>query len=322
MWTGELNSQGGPICECTEGYVFNEWSVCVAIPPTPKPQTCQDYFGLHSVWTGEYNAEGGFLCGCGTGYEMDNDSSKCVLLANPVQPTIELSDVKDTPAESVTVSSIGLPESPAVVSYDNESDDRNDTIASIISFIILFGAIFLFYRWHNNDSPKPEWVNDIRKTPLVGPAMHNFSILGYTVFGLAVVIVLLVGMPWLLIVAPVLLLIIYTYSWWMNHLPVLFGLLILGVMVYAFANSNDSSSPVNRDTTPTFHGRPCTTADCHGHRAGYAWAEEENITNPNDCGGKSDSFIEGCEMWAEDNEGSDETTFGDRWESNRGRWDN
>lgn len=40
------------------------------------------------------------------------------------------------------------------------------------------------------------------------------------------------------------------------------------------------------------------TGDCSGHEAGYDWADEEGITDPSDCSGNSDSFIEGCEAYA------------------------
>lgn len=50
-----------------------------------------------------------------------------------------------------------------------------------------------------------------------------------------------------------------------------------------------------------FHGYACTD-DCSGHEAGYEWAEENSITDPDECGGNSQSFIEGCEAWAEANE--------------------
>lgn len=48
----------------------------------------------------------------------------------------------------------------------------------------------------------------------------------------------------------------------------------------------------------TFAGQGCTQ-DCSGHDAGYAWAEDKGITDPDDCGGKSWSFIEGCRAYAE-----------------------
>lgn len=41
------------------------------------------------------------------------------------------------------------------------------------------------------------------------------------------------------------------------------------------------------------------TEDCSGHEAGVAWANENGITDPGDCGGRSQSFIEGCEAFAE-----------------------
>lgn len=40
------------------------------------------------------------------------------------------------------------------------------------------------------------------------------------------------------------------------------------------------------------------TEDCSGHEAGYEWAEDKGISDPYDCGGKSQSFIEGCEAYA------------------------
>lgn len=49
----------------------------------------------------------------------------------------------------------------------------------------------------------------------------------------------------------------------------------------------------------TYRGYSCTS-DCSGHAAGYAWAEDHEISDPDDCGGKSQSFIEGCESYAEE----------------------
>ena len=46
-----------------------------------------------------------------------------------------------------------------------------------------------------------------------------------------------------------------------------------------------------------FHGYPCTV-DCSGHEAGYQWAERRGLEDPADCGGNSQSFIEGCEAYA------------------------
>jgi hypothetical protein len=48
-----------------------------------------------------------------------------------------------------------------------------------------------------------------------------------------------------------------------------------------------------------FHGYACTV-DCSGHEAGYAWAEEHGIDDPDECDGNSESFIEGCQTYAEE----------------------
>jgi hypothetical protein len=50
-----------------------------------------------------------------------------------------------------------------------------------------------------------------------------------------------------------------------------------------------------------FHGWKCGGGDCSIHQAGYAWAAQHKIVNPQDCKeksekGRSESFIEGC--WA------------------------
>jgi hypothetical protein len=49
----------------------------------------------------------------------------------------------------------------------------------------------------------------------------------------------------------------------------------------------------------TFHDYSCTD-DCSGHEAGYQWAGENGIDNPDDCGGNSQSFEEGCRAFAEE----------------------
>ena len=112
------------------------------------------------------------------------------------------------------------------------------------------------------------------------------------------------------------------YTYWI--------LLGVGAWLYVIASSDDESSartrpqysympppatmkqetqeaapsPVNsgRETVmhvPTFHGARCTV-DCSGHEAGYSWAESHDIDDPDDCGGNSESFIEGCQSYAEE----------------------
>ncbi len=58
-------------------------------------------------------------------------------------------------------------------------------------------------------------------------------------------------------------------------------------------------APVHVAPPLTFGGYACTE-DCSGHEAGYQWAEEQGISNPDDCGGDSMSFEEGCRTYAEE----------------------
>jgi len=47
---------------------------------------------------------------------------------------------------------------------------------------------------------------------------------------------------------------------------------------------------------PDFDG--CTD-DCSGHQAGFDWAQENDLTDESECGGNSQSFIDGCEQFVQ-----------------------
>lgn len=40
------------------------------------------------------------------------------------------------------------------------------------------------------------------------------------------------------------------------------------------------------------------TQDCSGHDAGFEWARDRGISYESECGGNSQSFIEGCQEYA------------------------
>lgn len=46
-------------------------------------------------------------------------------------------------------------------------------------------------------------------------------------------------------------------------------------------------------------GNYTCSGDCSGHEAGFQWAQDQDIDDASDCGGNSQSFIEGCEAFAE-----------------------
>ncbi|MGH8743111.1 MAG: hypothetical protein ACREUY_02425 [Burkholderiales bacterium] len=51
------------------------------------------------------------------------------------------------------------------------------------------------------------------------------------------------------------------------------------------------------ESVPTFGGYPCS-GDCSEDKAGYRWAEQHGITDPDACTGNTGSFIEGCRVYA------------------------
>lgn len=60
------------------------------------------------------------------------------------------------------------------------------------------------------------------------------------------------------------------------------------------------SSSYERTYPNTFYGKRCL-GDCSGHEAGYQWAEDNDIDDEDDCVGYSQSFIEGCIAYVQNN---------------------
>jgi hypothetical protein len=90
-------------------------------------------------------------------------------------------------------------------------------------------------------------------------------------------------------------------------------ILALGALVYWSNTSANRSRPstaaddYSDDTSAhdpdTFRGDTCTV-DCSGHQAGYDWAERRNIDDEDNCGGNSESFIEGCKAYVLEQQGA------------------
>lgn len=83
---------------------------------------------------------------------------------------------------------------------------------------------------------------------------------------------------------------------------ILIVLAVIGLVIYLSSDSSNKTYDYDYtdsyDTGLTLKGYECTE-DCGGHEAGYDWAEEKGIDDPDDCGGNSNSFIEGCMSYAE-----------------------
>ena len=93
----------------------------------------------------------------------------------------------------------------------------------------------------------------------------------------------------------------------------------VGVILY-FGNGSaevehsgkSNSEATSPETNPkTFAGYDCT-GDCSGHEAGYAWAEEHDISDGDACDtagehSNSPSFAEGCHAYVDGDAGSEES---------------
>lgn len=76
---------------------------------------------------------------------------------------------------------------------------------------------------------------------------------------------------------------------------------------YGYQQSPKYQPPYMPGYSPSNMGYSCTD-DCSGHDAGYEWAGENGIDNPDDCDGNSNSFIEGCQAYAEEQQSMAEDT--------------
>jgi hypothetical protein len=67
-----------------------------------------------------------------------------------------------------------------------------------------------------------------------------------------------------------------------------------------------SAKPAKRaaalDRRWAFGGYPCPGNDCSDDKAGYRWAQAHGITDPDACTGKTGPFIEGCRVYARQQE--------------------
>jgi hypothetical protein len=100
-----------------------------------------------------------------------------------------------------------------------------------------------------------------------------------------------------------------------NHIDTSFKKILHKIIIFLFSTlifvsillmvlggiSTEDSPQENANTSQSqsqsYKGYECT-GDCSGHKAGYEWAKKKGITDPDDCGGNSQSFIEGCKSYA------------------------
>lgn len=71
----------------------------------------------------------------------------------------------------------------------------------------------------------------------------------------------------------------------------------------------DRGSQYDENTYEPDQGNPYDEGT--GHDAGYQWAEDNGVEDPDDCDGNSDSFIEGCQTYAEEQQDNNATDDSD-----------
>lgn len=73
--TGAKNANGGPVCGCTAGNIWNDsHTVCVAVPAVKTGlETCQDRNGYNATYDSASNT-----CGCNDGYAFNDSKTACV----------------------------------------------------------------------------------------------------------------------------------------------------------------------------------------------------------------------------------------------------
>jgi hypothetical protein len=99
-----------------------------------------------------------------------------------------------------------------------------------------------------------------------------------------------------------------------------FGCFVFAIFVFGEQTSTTNANPKrssfshsagNSSLNQSYKGYWCTD-DCSGHEAGYEWALKKDIRDPDECSGMSQSFVEGCQAFAEEQENEkDEETDDD-----------
>jgi hypothetical protein len=81
MWSGQLNSQGGLICGCATGYVWNTSRTACQLQPAPESndQICKNSYGANSIWSGQVDNQSKPLCTCATGYMSSSNGTTCII---------------------------------------------------------------------------------------------------------------------------------------------------------------------------------------------------------------------------------------------------
>jgi hypothetical protein len=62
----------------------------------------------------------------------------------------------------------------------------------------------------------------------------------------------------------------------------------------------DAQAGLASSTYEETAGSSDCTEDCSGHEAGFEYAKENELTDPDECDGNSQSFVEGCREYGDE----------------------
>ena len=74
--------------------------------------------------------------------------------------------------------------------------------------------------------------------------------------------------------------------------------LVLLMIAAGFAHGDPTDTDAPGTDSVTQH--PCATG-CDSRADGYAWAEQQDIEDADDCVGPSPAFVDGCRTYVEEN---------------------
>ena len=127
-WGGTKNNNGGLICGCKSGYLWNEQKTsCImdynkicsdkfgsgntwngninkgggpdCVETKSNDQICNKDYGVNSIWTNKLNDTGGPICDCKIGYQFNKGRTQCIITPKAevkavIPTTIKVPEVK------------------------------------------------------------------------------------------------------------------------------------------------------------------------------------------------------------------------------------
>lgn len=117
VWSGKLNDKGGLVCDCNNGYQWNDTKTSCVIKTVQiknvinksdcnngysknaenkcveNNQLCKNDFGENSKWGGKMNNKNGPVCDCNIGYYWNKEGTECLVVIQTEKNTSDTTEV-------------------------------------------------------------------------------------------------------------------------------------------------------------------------------------------------------------------------------------